>query len=112
MEYTKKERDIYLKLFDNEKALLAALQTDKDIIKILSFALNDFFDDGNIHNFYKALACSVKVKGKVNEVMEALNYTETNFYSLCNGKITPDFEEVTKIVKILGYKFEISVNHK
>lgn len=85
---------------------------DKDYTQAwLEDSLNDFLNNGNVEEFISCLLEVVKnsERGAITRIANNAGINRANLYDIMNGKVTPRIDTAFKLIKGLGYKYNIKL---
>ena len=85
---------------------------DKDYTQAwLEDSLNDFLNNGNVEEFINCLLEVVKnsERGAITRIANNAGINRANLYDIMNGKVTPRIDTAFKLIKGLGYKYNIKL---
>lgn len=80
------------------------LDTQEEIVAYLQ----DCFDDENPRIFINALGDLAKKHG-MSDLAEAIDVNRESLYKSFNGKVSPRYDTIAKVVSALGMKLTVSV---
>ena len=101
IEIAPKFSDHYAESFKNPEYLQAWLED----------TLTTFLNTGNVDEFIECLVDVVKnsKRGEITRVAKAAGINRSNLYDIMNGKVTPRIDTAFKLIRGLGYKYEIKL---
>lgn len=89
--------------------LYERLQNDEFQREWIKVTLEEFLADGDINVFVRCLTYVVQARGRgeISKLATASNIDRSNLSDILNGKVTPRIDTVLKLIKALGYEYEI-----
>lgn len=90
--------DIFPELFDNKEKL-------KDF---LSFAFEQYLNDGNFNVFYRALELVIKSQDTMSGFAAKIDLSKVSLYNIVHGKKEPKITTLAKILKELNLSLKIA----
>lgn len=93
--------DHYLESFKNPEYVQAWLED----------TLNTFLNTGDVDEFVECLVDVVKnsKRGEITRIANVAGINRSNLYDIMNGKVTPRIDTAFKLIRGLGYKYEIKL---
>ena len=89
--------DAFVQVFDNEE----------DIKEYLSYAFEQYIEDGSFNVFYRALELVIKSKDSIQGFAEKIDLSRTGLYNIIQGKKEPKITTLAKILKELGLTLKV-----
>ena len=90
--------DAFVQVFDNEE----------DIKEYLSYAFEQYIEDGNFNVFYRALELVIKSKDSMQGFAKKIDLSRTGLYNIIQGKKEPKITTLAKILKELGLTLKVA----
>ncbi len=77
----------------------------------LEDTLTTFLNTGNVDEFIECLLDVVKnsKRGEITRIANEAGINRSNLYDIMNGKVTPRIDTAFKLIRGLGYKYEIKL---
>ncbi len=77
----------------------------------LEDTLTTFFNTGDVDEFIECLVDVVKnsKRGEITRIAKEAGINRSNLYDIMNGKVTPRIDTAFKLIRGLGYKYEIKL---
>lgn len=77
----------------------------------LEDTLNTFLNTGDVDEFVECLIDVVKLgkRGEITRIANVAGINRSNLYDIMNGKVTPRIDTAFKLIRGLGYKYEIKL---
>ncbi len=77
----------------------------------LETSLEEFVQDGNINAFIRSLQYVVKARGRgaITKLAKDMHMDRSNVSDIINGKVQPRIDTAFKLVRGLGYKYDIKL---
>lgn len=77
----------------------------------LEDSLTTFLNTGDVEGFVECLVDVVKnsKRGEISRIANEAGLNRSNLYDIMNGKVTPRIDTAFKLIKGLGYKYEIKL---
>lgn len=77
----------------------------------LQDSLNEFLNTGDIDEFIECLLDVVKhsERGAITRIANNAGINRANLYDIMNGKVTPRIDTAFKLIKGLGFQFDIKL---
>ena len=77
----------------------------------IELTLQEFLEDGNINTFIRCLTYVVKARGRgeVTRLAEASSIDRSNLSEILNRKVTPRIDTALKLIRGLGYEYDIKL---
>ena len=96
-----KYNDHFAESFKNPEYLKAWLED----------TLTTFLNTGNVDEFVECLIDVVKnsKRGEITRIANEAGINRSNLYDIMNGKVTPRIDTAFKLIRGLGYKYEIKL---
>jgi len=94
---------------------------DEDMIKRLQnpefesgwieLALQEFLEEGNFNTFIRCLTYVVKARGhgEISRLAQASSIDRGNLSEILSGKVTPRIDTALKLIRGLGYEYDIKL---
>ena len=85
---------------------------DKEYVQAwLEDTLNEFLNTGNVDEFIECLLDVVKhsERGTITRIANNVGINRANLYDIMNGKVTPRIDTAFKLIKGLGYTYDIKL---
>lgn len=85
---------------------------DKEYVQAwLEDTLNEFLNTGNVDEFVECLLDVVKnsERGAITRIANNAGINRANLYDIMSGKVTPRIDTAFKLIKGLGYKYDIKL---
>ena len=83
---------------------------DKEYVQAwLENTLNEFLNTGNVDEFIECLIDVVKhsERGTITRIANNAGINRANLYDIMSGKVTPRIDTALKLIRGLGYKYDI-----
>lgn len=90
--------DAFVQTFDNEE----------DLKEYLSYAFEQYIEDGNFNVFYRALELAIKSRDSIQGFSEKVDLTRMGLYNIIQGKKEPRITTLAKILKELGLTLKVA----
>ena len=77
----------------------------------LEDTLTTFLNTGDVEEFVECLIDVVKnsKRGEITRIANEAGINRSNLYDIMNGKVTPRIDTAFKLIRGLGYKYEIKL---
>ena len=77
----------------------------------LEDTLTTFLNTGDVNEFVDCLIDVVKnsKRGEITRIANEAGINRSNLYDIMNGKVTPRIDTAFKLIRGLGYKYEIKL---
>lgn len=77
----------------------------------LEDTLTAFLNTGDVDDFVECLIDVVKnsKRGQITKIANEAGINRSNLYAIMNGKVTPRIDTAFKLIRGLGYKYEIKL---
>ena len=77
----------------------------------LEDTLTTFLNTGDVEEFVECLIDVVKnsKRGEITRIANEAGLNRSNLYDIMNGKVTPRIDTAFKLIRGLGYKYEIKL---
>jgi len=85
---------------------------DKEYVKAwLQDTLEEFLNTGDVNEFIDCLVEVVKHSkhGEITRIANTAGINRSNLYDIMNGKVTPRIDTAFKLIRGLGYKYDIKL---
>lgn len=78
----------------------------------LEDTLNEFLNTGNVDEFVECLLDVVKNSehGAITRIANNAGINRANLYDIMNGKVTPRIDTAFKLIRGLGFKYDIKLH--
>ena len=73
-----------------DDAFVQVFSNEEDIKEYLSYAFEQYIEDGNFGVFYRALELVIKSKDSMQGFAEKINLSRTGLYNIIQGKKDPN----------------------
>lgn len=91
-----------------DDAFVQVFETQEDLKEYLSYAFEQYIEDGNFNVFYRALELVIKSKDSMQGFAEKIDLSRTSLYNIINGKKEPRITTLAKILKELGLTLKVA----
>ncbi len=82
--------------------------TEEELKEYLSFAFDNYLEDGNFNVFYRSLELVIKARGTMQGFAEKVDLSKMGLYNIVKGKKEPKITTLAKILKELNLKLKIA----
>lgn len=90
--------EAFSKVFDNEE----------DLKEYLSYAFEQYIEDGNFNIFYRALELAIKSRDTMQGFANKVDLSRMGLYNIIQGKKEPKITTLAKILKELGLSLKVA----
>lgn len=90
--------EAFCKVFDNEE----------DLKEYLSYAFEQYLEDGNFNVFYRSLELVIKSRDTMQGFARKVDLSKMGLYNIVKGKKEPKITTLAKILKELGVTLKIA----
>lgn len=90
--------EAFNQIFDNEE----------DLKEYLSYAFEQYIEDGNFNVFYRALELAIKAKDSMQGFAQKVDLSRMELYNIVQGKKEPKITTLAKILKELGLTLKVA----
>ena len=90
--------DAFIQIFNNEE----------DLKEYLSYAFEQYIEDGNFNVFCRALELAIKARDTMQGFSEKINLSRMGLYNIIQGKKEPKITTLAKILKELGLTLKVA----
>ena len=91
-----------------DEAFIQTFDNEKDVKEYLSYAFEQYIEDGNFNVFYRALELVIKSKDSMQGFAEKIDLSRTSLYNIIQGKKEPKITTLVKILKELGLTLKVA----
>ena len=91
-----------------DEAFVQVFDNEEDIKEYLSYAFDQYIEDGNFNVFYRALELVIKSKDSMQGFAEKIDLSRTSLYNIIQGKKEPKITTLVKILKELGLTLKVA----
>jgi len=91
-----------------EDFFLERFKNPEEVASFLKLTIDEYNKDEDICSLMLSLRYIVKAQGSVKELSEKINLNKQTLAKILDGKTSPKFLTVTKILKELGFHFTIN----
>lgn len=112
IEFDKDKLQDFIKKAPNFDDHFAECFKDKGFTQAwLEDTLNEFLNTGNVDEFVECLLEVVKhsERGAITRIANNAGLNRANLYDILNGKVTPRIDTAFKLIRGLGYKYNIKL---
>ena len=92
IKYSISMHETFSQVFDNEE----------DLKEYLSYAFEQYIEDGNFNIFYRALEFAIKSRDTMQGFAGKVDLSRMRLYNIIQGKKEPKITTLAKILKELG----------
>ena len=77
----------------------------------LELTLQEFLEDGNFNRFIRCLTYVVKARGRgeISRLAAASSIDRGNLSEILSGKVTPRIDTALKLIRGLGYEYDVKL---
>ena len=90
--------EVFSQVFDNEE----------DLKEYLSYAFEQYIEDGNFNIFYRALELAIKSRDTMQGFAGKVDLSRMGLYNIIQGKKEPKITTLAKILKELGLSLKVA----
>lgn len=112
LKLDKNKLENFVKNAPNFEEHFAECFKDKEYTQAwLEDTLNEFLNTGNVDEFVECLVAVVKhsERGAITRIANNAGINRANLYDIMNGKVTPRIDTAFKLIKGLGFKYDIKL---
>ncbi len=112
IEFDKDKLQDFIKKAPNFDDHFAKCFKDKGFTQAwLEDTLNEFLNTGDVDEFVECLLEVVKhsERGAITRIANNAGLNRANLYDILNGKVTPRIDTAFKLIRGLGYKYDIKL---
>lgn len=91
-----------------ENAFNQVFDSEQDLKEYLSFAFEQYIDDGNFNVFYRALELVIKSRDTIQGFANKVDLSRMGLYNIIQGKKEPKITTLAKILKQLGLTLKVA----
>ncbi len=91
-----------------DNAFVQTFVTQDDLKEFLSYAFEQYTEDGNFNTFYRALEIVIKAKDSMQGFADKVDLSRTSLYNIIKGKKEPKITTLVKILKELGLTLKVA----
>ncbi len=91
-----------------DEAFIQVFDNDEDLKEYLSYAFEQYIEDGNFKVFYRALELAIKAKDSMQGFANKVDLSRMGLYNIIQGKKEPKITTLAKILKELGLTLKVA----
>ncbi len=91
-----------------ENAFSQVFDTEEDLKEYLSYAFEQYIEDGNFNVFYRALELAIKSRDTMQGFAGKVDLSRMGLYNIIQGKKEPKITTLAKILKELGLTLKVA----
>lgn len=91
-----------------EEAFCDIFNTEEELKEYLSFAFEQYLEDGNFNVFYRALELVIKSRDTMQGFANKVDLSKMGLYNIVKGKKEPKITTLAKILKELDLTLKIA----
>lgn len=91
-----------------ENAFSQVFDTEEDLKEYLSYAFEQYIEDGNFNVFYRALELAIKSRDTLQGFAGKVDLSRMGLYNIIQGKKEPKITTLAKILKELGLTLKVA----
>lgn len=91
-----------------DEAFNQVFNNEEDLKEYLSYAFEQYVEDGNFSVFYRALELAIKAKDSMQGFANKANLSRMGLYNILQGKKEPKISTLVKILKELGLTLKVA----
>ena len=91
-----------------EEAFCEVFDTEEDLKDYLSFAFEQYLEDGDFNVFYRSLELVIKSRDTMQGFAKKVDLSKMGLYNIVKGKKEPKITTLAKILKELTLTLKIA----
>lgn len=91
-----------------DEAFCLTFDNETEIKEYLSFAFEQYLNDGNFNVFYRALELVIKSQDTMTGFAAKIDLSKVSLYNIVKGKKEPKITTLAKILKELNLSLKIA----
>jgi len=91
-----------------DEAFNIAFDNEQDLKEYLSYAFEQYLNDGNFNVFYRALELAIKSQDTMKGFADKVDLSKMGLYNIVKGKKEPKITTLAKILKELGLTLKVA----
>ena len=91
-----------------EEAFCKVFDTEEDLKDYLSFAFEQYLEDGDFNVFYRSLELVIKSRDTMQGFAKKVDLSKMGLYNIVKGKKEPKITTLAKILKELNLTLKIA----
>lgn len=91
-----------------EEAFCEVFDTEEDLKDYLSFAFEQYLEDGDFNVFYRSLELVIKSRDTMQGFAKKVDLSKMGLYNIVKGKKEPKITTLAKILKELNLTLKIA----
>lgn len=91
-----------------DEAFNQVFDNEEDLKEYISYAFEQYVEDGNFNVFYRALELAIKAKDSMQGFADKVNLSRMGLYNIIQGKKEPKISTLVKILKELGLTLKVA----
>jgi|GluameStandDraft_1065615.scaffolds.fasta_scaffold00259_59 probable addiction module antidote protein len=91
-----------------EEGFCEIFNTEEDLKDYLTFAFEEYLQDGDFNVFCRSLELVIKSRDTINGFAKKVDLSKMGLYNIINGKKEPKIRTLAKILKELGCTLKIA----
>ena len=91
-----------------EEAFREVFDTEEDLKDYLSFAFEQYLEDGDFNVFYRSLELVIKSRDTMQGFAKKVDLSKMGLYNIVKGKKEPKITTLAKILKELNLTLKIA----
>ena len=100
--------DNYKNSISMDKAFCDVFDNEQDLKDYLSYAFEQYIQDGDFNVFYRVLELAIKSRDNMYNFANKINLSRTSLYNITRGKKEPKITTLAKILKELGLTLKVA----
>lgn len=90
------------------EAFVQTFDNEEDLKEYLSYAFEQYIEDGNFNVFYRALELAIKSRDTMQGFSAKVDLSRMGLYNIIQGKKEPKITTLAKILKELGLTIKVA----
>lgn len=91
-----------------EDAFSLTFDNETELKEYLSYAFEQYIEDGNFNIFYRALELVIKSRDTMQGFANKVDLSKMGLYNIVKGKKEPKISTLVKILKELGLSLKVA----
>ena len=91
-----------------DEAFSQVFDNEEDLKEYLSYAFEQYIEDGNFNIFYRALELVIKSRDTMQGFAGKVDLSRMGLYNIIQGKKEPKITTLAKILKELGLTLKVA----
>ncbi len=91
-----------------DEAFNQVFNNEEDLKEYLSYAFEQYIEDGNFNVFYRALELVIKSRDTMQGFAGKVDLSRMELYNIIQGKKEPKITTLAKILKELGLTLKVA----